>query len=461
MGYHMGTYNRRTFLKAVGVGGVLSMLPLGAGCLTASEDFASKGGKSKPNIVLIMADDIGYECFGCYGSDVYQTPHLDRLASEGVRFNHCYAQPLCTPSRVKLMTGQSNIRNYVNFSLLGRDEKTFAHSFKAAGYRTCIAGKWQLYGAEHYSDEIRAKGMLPGEAGFETWCLWQVEKLGSRFWGPLLNVNGENIQFGKDQYGPDICNEFVTRFIADNKDQPFCVYYPMILVHDPFDPTPDSADRKCKDRQQNFRDMVAYMDKCVGRIVDTLKAAGVYESTLILFVGDNGTHRDISSRLGDEMIWGGKNKTTDAGTRVPLVACLPGRLSEGVECNDLIDLSDFWPTMVEATGVPIPQDIICDGVSFLPQVQGEAGNPREAIFMYYNPYPTRKPRLECRFARDQRWKLYGDGRLYDVSNDVLEKHPIPAGQGGTEAEMACKKLQRVIDSMPDKPAKIAKKVRSR
>ena len=149
----------------------------------------------RPNVILIMADDVGYECFGCYGSRQYQTPNIDRLAREGMRFTHCYSQPLCTPSRVKLMTGLSNVRNYSAFSVLNPDQRTIGHHMQAAGYRTFIAGKWQLLGAEQYAKQFRKKGTWPRDAGFDEFCLWQVDKLGSRYWGPLLNINGENRQF--------------------------------------------------------------------------------------------------------------------------------------------------------------------------------------------------------------------------------------------------------------------------
>ena len=110
---------------------------------------SSKVAGNRQNIILIMADDIGYECYGAYGGTSYKTPRIDRLAANGIRFTHCYSQPICTPSRVKIMTGVSNVRNYAGFSILKKNEQTFAHILKGAGYRTAIAGKWQLYGAEH------------------------------------------------------------------------------------------------------------------------------------------------------------------------------------------------------------------------------------------------------------------------------------------------------------------------
>ncbi len=139
---------------------------IGALAMTASaawaEDVGSSGRKDpRPDIILIMADDVGYECFGCYGSRQYRTPAIDRLARRGMKFNHCYSQPLCTPSRVKIMTGLSNVRNYSAFSVLNNDQRTIGHYFGDAGYRTLVAGKWQLLGAEHYAERFRQKGTWP------------------------------------------------------------------------------------------------------------------------------------------------------------------------------------------------------------------------------------------------------------------------------------------------------------
>ncbi len=159
---------------------------------------AAQSPPKQPNIILIMADDIGFECLGAYGSRQYRTPHLDRLASEGLRFQHCYSQPLCTPSRVKLMTGLSNVRNYAAFSILRSDQRTIGHLFQKAGYATAVAGKWQLLGAVHYDKRFRGKGTRPRAAGFDSHCLWQVDQLGKRYWNPLLHINGTNKQFKRN-----------------------------------------------------------------------------------------------------------------------------------------------------------------------------------------------------------------------------------------------------------------------
>lgn len=394
--------------------------------------------------MLIVADDLGRECFGCYGSRQYRTPNIDRLARRGVRFTHCYSQPLCTPSRVKLMTGLSNARNYSAFSILNRDQRTFGHYLREAGYRTAVAGKWQLLGAEHYPERFRGKGTRPSQAGFDRWCLWQVDRLGERYHGPLLNIDGRTRQLSGKHYGPEVCTDYLLKFMEDNRDRPFFAYYPMILVHSPFVPTPDSKDPGSRDRQQNFEDMVACMDRLIGRIVEKIDELGIAERTLILFTADNGTHRTIRSRLDGRTIRGGKGQTTDAGTRVPLVGCQPGTVPPDRICEDLVDFSDFLPMLLEAAGAAVPDSL--DGRSFLPQLTGRRGNPREWVYVYSCPRPERQNPV--RFVRDQRWKLYGDGRFFDVRNDPLEQNPLSKVNDNTPAAAAKRTLAGALKQMP-------------
>jgi arylsulfatase A len=399
----------------------------------------------RPNIILIMADDIGYECFGCYGSEQYSTPHIDRMAERGTRFTHCYSQPLCTPSRVKIMTGISNVRNYSGFSILNSDQRTIGQYFQDAGYETLVAGKWQLLGAEHYSEQFRMKGSWPEQTGFDRICLWQVDKLGSRFWQPLLYIDGENRQFGKKtRYGPDVVNEYVLDFMAEERDDPFFIYYPMILVHNPFEVTPDSESKDSKNKQRNFEDMVAYMDKMVGQVVEKTEKLGIADNTLIFFTGDNGTNTRIKSQLNGREIVGGKGKTTDAGTLVPLVALWNGVTPKGHVCQDLVDFSDFLPTCLEAAELAVPCGL--DGQSFLPQLRGEQGMPRQWVHCYYCPRPERTEPKQ--FVRDKRWKLYDDGSFFDVANDVFEKQSLTDDALNAEAQAAKKKLEKALASMP-------------
>jgi arylsulfatase A len=396
----------------------------------------------KTNVILIMADDIGYECYGAYGGTSYQTPVLDRLAAAGVRFDHAYSQPICTPTRVKIMTGLRNVRNYASFSVLKKAERTFGHMMRDAGYRTAIAGKWQLLGAEHYKSPIRGGGSLPQNMGFERHCLWQVDKLGERFWGPKLTIDGQIKQFSPDIYGPDVYCQFLIDRMAEYRNEPFFLYYPMVLVHSPFVPTPDSENRKSKDRQRNFGDMVAYMDKLIGRIVAKTVELGIADRTLILVTGDNGTHVSLKSNMGTKVIKGGKGKPTDAGTHVALFGYQPGTVPAGKISQTLVEFSDFLPTIAAATGVPTLTPT--DGQSFLPALHSQPGPARETMFVYYWPRPERgKP---VRFTRNQRWKLYGDGNLFDVQNDVMEKTPVTRPDTSTIRE----RLQAELDRMPSK-----------
>lgn len=434
--------NRRQFIKAAGLGAAVVSIP---GYLNADQKPSGHNAAGKPNIVLIMADDIGYECFGCYGGESYKTPVADELARTGMRFEHCYSQPLCTPSRVKIMTGQHNFRNYVNFGVLDPKQKTFGHLLRDAGYATCVVGKWQLYGSVNQSAEVRGTGSLPHQAGFDEHCLWQINDRGSRYKNPVMVQNGKTLDNLKGKYGPDVSCDYALDFIEQHKTGPFLLYFPMALVHSPFVPTPDSEGWDKPEHKNNtkyFADMVAYMDKIVGRIVSKLDELGLRGNTLVLFTGDNGTNKSIKSKTKNGIIQGDKGQTTDAGTRVPLIANQPGVVPSGKVCSDLVDFSDFVPTFAEAAGTEIPENMKVDGRSFLPQLSGKKGNPREWIFCHYDPrWGNRRKR---RFVRDKRWKLYADGELYDVPADTLEQNPNPSDP---EAVAARKRLQAVLDSI--------------
>ena len=307
-------------------------------------------------------------------------------------------------------------------------------------------GKWQLYGAEHYARRFRGRGTLPQDAGFQQVCLWQVDRLGKRYHGPLMYIDGANRQFESTRYGPEVATEYLTRFMRQHRTRPFLAYYPMILVHSPFVPTPDSKSAEETNKQRHFEDMVAYMDCLVGNIVQTTEELGIAERTLILFAGDNGTHRSLRSELHGRTIQGGKAQTTDAGTHVPLIAHWPSVIKPGSVCSDLVDFSDFLPTLLQAIDHQVPTTL--DGHSFLPQLRGQAGTSREWIYCYYCPRPQRTEPV--RFVRDRRWKLYGDGRFYDLQNDVLEERPLQSVAPGTLAHQAKQRLLAALASRPPK-----------
>lgn len=404
-----------------------------------------------PNIVLIMADDFGYECVGANGGTSYKTPVLDKMATEGMRFEHCYSQPICTPSRVKLMTGISNVRNYVKFGLLDPKATTFAHLLKKKGYATCIVGKWQLEGG--------LKG--PFHFGFDEYSLWQVNRRPGRFPNPGLEINGEQKDFTNGEYGPDLVSDFACDFIRKNKEKPFLVYYPMILTHCPFEPTPDSKDwdpkskgsPTYKGKAQYFGDMVLYMDKIVGKLLKTLDETGTRENTLVVFVGDNGTDTPVVSDLKGRKVAGAKGKMHDGGNRVPCIASWPGTIPVGKVSQEILDFSDFLPTFCEMAEIKTPDGL--DGKSLLPTLKGGTEKHRDWIYMWYSRNGKNKAAKE--FTRNQRYKLYGNGKFYDVQEDVLEKNALQKGALSEEQRKTRKMLQGALDQYKGKrPAHLGK-----
>lgn len=415
--------NRRHFLKS-GLSGIagLALTPL---ALVTREAFAQRAATDRPNIILIMADDLGVEALECYGSLQTRTPNLNGMARNGMKFEHCYAQPLCTPSRVQIMTGQYNDRNYEGFGGLNPQETTFANLLKTAGYRTCIAGKWQLGWPGRESTE------LVRHFGFDESCVWNMrygvqpgnyggteEGKGSAYYNPNLYINGVQTDFGKNDYGPDICTDFVNRFIRENAEAPFFVYYPLLLTHEPFHRPPIQSSGS------KFHDMVNYADLLVGRILSQLEASGLSRNTLVLFTADNGTVAGEPTKTVNGILRGGKTSMTDAGTHVPLLAQWPGVVPAGMPTSTLVDFTDFLPTLLEtATGFVMQRPAI-DGQSFLPQLRGEAGHAREWVFCHYSGLKPATNGAGKAFIRDQRWKLYDNGQFYDVQNDRNENQPL-------------------------------------
>lgn len=402
------------------------------------------------NVIVIMADDLGYETIGANGGSSYQTPDIDRMASNGMRFEHCYAQPLCTPSRVKLMTGIYNVRNYIRFGLLEKSQTTFGHLFKNAGYATCIIGKWQL-GKDPKS---------PQQAGFDKYCLWQVRKgrtdstgRDTRYSKPVLDVDGNLKTYADTDYGPEIVSKYGLDFIENSHQdgKPFLLYYPMILTHCPFSPTPgspgwiknDTTIMKYKGEAHYFEDMMVEMDKIVGKINRKLEELGIQNNTLVLFIGDNGTDKPIVSIFSGREVAGAKGQSTDAGTRVPLIVQWPGVIKANSVNNNLIDFSDFLPTICEAANIKVLDSLEIDGRSFLPQLFGKKGHPREWVYNWYSRSgEVNKARV---FARNHRYKLYESGEFYEITEDYREQNPLEYENLGSEFKIVYQKLSSVLE----------------
>ena len=413
---------------------------------------------SRPNVILLLVDDLGYECIGANGSKTFagKTPAVDALAATGMRFTNTFVQPNCTPTRVALMTGQLNARNYVHFGLLEDTNRTFGNLFRDAGYNTAIVGKWQLGGS--------VEDGTPGHFGFEQYCLYHIpgtpkgianeEGTVSRYINPGLVINGVGKVFSDNSYAPDICNDFAIDFITEAaaKKEPFLLYYPMMLTHGPFDPTPDSSDYPGKggperSRFEHFQDMVTYNDKLIGKLVAKLDQLGIRDNTLVIFLGDNGSPGDWEFEMLDgSIITSGKGGLVRAGIHVPMVANWMVKIPAGTVCEDLVNVTDFLPTICDAAGIDVPGDFVHDGISFFPQLTGKKGTPRQWIYSWWSSLMDRpvQPVLEVAFTAD--FKLHRSGEFYDWRSDPEEEQPLNIYKLKGEAASAAAMLQEVLDN---------------
>ena len=422
--------------------------------------IVAQAAPDRPNVVLFLVDDLGYEALGAYGGVSYETPALDRLAASGVRFTHAYATPLCAPSRLQLMTGRYTHRNYTEWGVLPKDEITFGNLLRDAGYATYVAGKWQLWGHTLIWDPdgpcCPRQGQTPTDAGFDEYLLWYLGTKGGRYADPVLTGTGAEAEIHAGAYGPDLLSDFVVdaieRQVAERPEQPFLVYYSLVLVHAPFVPTPDSpgwqGDRHANDTT-HFPAMVAYVDKVVGRVLETLEAHGVRDETLVLLTGDNGTPRGIVSDLADgTRVPGDKSRPTDGGTRVPLLASWPGTIQAGRVSDALVDFTDFLPSLAEVTGAAVPDDRTIDGRSFVPVLTGAGEGAREWVFTDFRPRFPGIP--EVTYIRDRRFKLYRDGRFFDIEADVSEAATLDADALSGPAAAAHTALRTALQTVfPD------------
>ena len=441
---------------------VLLLAVLFGGCSDKPEEERAESALNRPNILLIMIDDLGYEAIGAYGGISYATPNIDRLAESGVRFNHAYSTPLCSPSRVQLMTGRYNNRNYDEWAVLEPDEITFGNLLQDAGYATFVAGKWQLWGHDMPwpVKEVpccQHQGQTPTDAGFDDYLVWFLGNKGSRYADPTLSMHVDDDSIYADSYGPDLLAGFISgaieTHVAQSPEQPFFGYYPMVLDHSPFEPTPDSAswndDRHARDRAY-FPDMVNYADKLVGQLIHKLEELGIRDNTLVLLTADNGTTSGIESRMQDgRTIIGDKGRTTDGGTHVPFIASWPGTIDGNRVSDALVDFTDFLPSLVDAAGAQLPDDRVIDGLSFIPILRGDVAKTRDWVFTDYRPNLWLRGELvfpPISYAQDQRFKLYEDGRFFDLENDILEEKPLETAAADALAAKAA--LQAVLDTMP-------------
>ena len=433
---------------------LLTKMAFAAALFITFSSFAEGKDKRPPNLILIMVDDMGYECISANGSEDYKTPIVDKLAAEGARFEQCFSNPICTPSRVKIMTGQYNIRNYVKFGVLDRSQITFAHQLKKVGYATAIAGKWQL---DNKPDAAK-------HFGFDEACLWQNTRgrhregttIDTRFPNPRLEINGKEVDYNKGEYGPDVCTQFICNFIEKNKDKPFFAYYPMILTHCPFDATPDSDDWDSKSpgsktykgpgnnmlKKKHFKDMVEYADKLVGKIINKLETLGLRENTIVIFTGDNGTDRPIKTKWQGREVAGRKGAIADAGTRVPFVVNWPGKITSQVYKKELVDFSDIMPTLCDVAGAALPQNYPGDGVSLWPLLSGKGKREKKNIYIWHDGRTwARTVNYGVRFDEGKK------GFKYQKFNGHFKVSKVSLERASEKEKIILKSLQKVIEDM--------------
>jgi arylsulfatase A len=383
----------------------------------------------KPNIIFILADDLGLDGVSCYGADKYKTPNIDKLATTGTRFETCYAAVVCGPSRCALMTGRYAFRTggLTNQSwrkdgpgAKSKDENPVAKLLKQAGYATCSAGKW------------RQVGETPRDWGFDEYCTDPTAS--GWFWQTSYEKNDEQIKTPEQHYNPDVIQQFGIDFIRRHKDKPFFLYYPMHLVHGPILRTPDSK----PGTKEYYADNIAYMDKQVGEIVAEVEKLGLREKTLIIFSTDNGTALSYPSTIGGRMINGKKGSMLEGGSRVPFIASWPGNTPAGKVSKDIVNFTDMLATFAELGGAKLPEGFIYDSVSIAPQLRGEKGTPREWAYVQQGAKW---------FVREQGWKMNQAGELFDMSDAPFVEKPVAADADTAESKAARERMGKALASL--------------
>ncbi len=390
---------------------------------------------SKPNIIYILADDLGIGDVSCYGSDNNKTPIIDKLAKGGIRFTHGYTAPLCGPSRAMILTGRYAFRTGgVNQDMVGQikpeNEVLIPSVLKPEGYTTALVGKWSQF------------GLTPKDFGFDDYITfqgsgdyWATEKKKSENY----IENGVNKKLDTLTYMPDLMHKHLVDFLTTNKDKPFFLYYSMVNVHAVIQRTPDS-----KPGSDFYDDNIAYMDKLVGKLLTTLDDLKLRENTLIVFMGDNGTASQYAGRssIGGKALSGKKGTMLECGSLVPTIANWPGVIEPGKVNDLLIDSSDILPTFADLAGAKLPTKNVLDGHSFLPQLMGKKGNPREWIFIELgNKW----------YVRESKWKLNREGELFDMSNAPFEEKLVSNYADNKEASAAYSRLQTALKTLsPEK-----------
>ncbi|MGI9474632.1 MAG: sulfatase [Rubripirellula sp.] len=431
----------------------------------------------RPNIVLIFIDDMGWKDVGCYGNDFIDTPNIDQLASDGMRFTDFYAAgAVCSPTRCAVQSGQNQARIGITAHIPGHwrpfervitplttmalplDTVTVAESLKASGYTTGYVGKWHLG---------NGPSLQPDRQGYDFSAVIGGPHLPGRF-----RVQSRGIQKPKEgQYRTDYEAQLCTEFVRQNSDDPFFLMLSPFAVHIPLGAMSDKVDKYTKRAKSTKRDlphpvyaaMVEHCDDMVGQIVDAVEETGLTEKTMIVFTSDNGglyrryDYREVADDNVSSLapLKGEKGSLHEGGVRVPLIVKYPPVVEAGTVCSEPSISYDFFPTFVELAQGELPAQQTIDGVSLMPLLNDPKTElDRDALHWHYPHYHHDRPASSI---RERDWKLIeyldgtGDVELYQLSEDIGETKNLVGERAGRAADLK-KKLnawrQDVIARMP-------------
>lgn len=402
----------------------------------------------KPNIILIIGDDVGYDIPTFFGGRSYNTPNLDFMAANGMTFTHFYSQPDGFPSRLQAFTGQYNYRNFIRWGYIPDTMKVVGNMMQDAGYSTCYVGKWQCDGGD-------AGIKVHGYQNYLVYLPFPDDQRVARYKTPKLYQDGGFLPKSevRGKYSEDLFTNYLSDFIDSNVNKPFFAVYANNLIAGPYVPTPfdyqfddwkPDNETKYDDPAKYNPSMVSYMDKKIGDVVRKVKAAGLEDNTLIMFCGDNATWYGITSTIknfdgSDTTVSGSKTTTTWRGITNPVIAYWPGKIAGGVVNNNLMDFTDFVPTFADVAGISRPSYFAnIDGVSIYHNLIGTTGTNKDLIKVYWNnglndEGDNTPPET---FVFDYDYKLYDDSshvgiteatrylRFFDLKNDIDEKKPL-------------------------------------
>ena len=406
----------------------------------------------RPNFVFILADDLGWRDLGVYGSSYYETPHLDRLAAQGVRFSDAYAAGnSCSPTRGSIMTGKYPATTHLSDWIPGRTppgakldipqwtnylrhaETTIAEVFSEAGYVTASIGKWHLgkkgWWAEDHGFQVSIGGSHAGSHGSMFPPYWPAAKIQRLGWRPFPDER-------PGEYLTDRITREAEAFLDDHGDKPFFLYLSHYAVHTRIEGRPDLVEKyrakKPSGSQTNaeYGAMVEGLDISVGVVLDKLERIGVADNTIVIFFSDNGGLSKNDTITSNKPLRGEKSTAWEGGVRVPLIVKWPGKTPRGSVIEEPVISVDFFPTLLEMAG--IDSVVRVDGKSLVPLLKGDSGFRRGPIYWHYPHYNAHTPIITCTpygAVREGPFKLlefYEDGHieLYDLREDIGETRDL-------------------------------------